>query len=183
MAGTSCPRPSLEHPAPSFAQRMKPPLLQAGTFVLKGPSYELSLKPLLQRIAGILPAWAPAAMVSAPRGRVALPDGPTFDFETFDALPLHRCRRARQECRASLASRLFILLSSLPTEHLNLKTSSSTSMFNVRCWMFNVHPSSYQAGRCVSRVGFVGLPSRTLWICFTMACTISRLLEVIQSTG
>ena len=26
----------------------------------------------------------------------------TFDFETFDSLSLHRCRRARQECRASL---------------------------------------------------------------------------------
>jgi hypothetical protein len=29
--------------------------------------------PLLHGTAGILPAWAPAAMVSAPQGRVALP--------------------------------------------------------------------------------------------------------------
>jgi hypothetical protein len=86
-------------------------------------------KPLLHGTAGILPAWAPAAMVSAPRGRVALPDGLdqddpanvknslalrllTFDFETFDPLPLQDCRRARQECRASLASHFLIHLSS-----------------------------------------------------------------------
>ena len=31
-----------------------------------------------------------------------------FDFESFAPLPLHRCRRARQECRASLASHFFI---------------------------------------------------------------------------
>ena len=91
---------------------MKQPLLQAGTFVLKGPSDESSLKPCLKWIAGILPPWAPAAMVSAPRGRVALPDGLTFDFETFDPLPLQDCTRARQECRASLASHFLIHLSS-----------------------------------------------------------------------
>jgi hypothetical protein len=44
---------------------MKKPLLQAGTFVLKGPSDESSLKPCLKWTAGILPAWARAAMVSA----------------------------------------------------------------------------------------------------------------------
>jgi hypothetical protein len=49
VAGTSCPRPSLEHPAPSFVERKKPSLLQAGTFVPKGPSDESSMNPPLLR--------------------------------------------------------------------------------------------------------------------------------------
>jgi hypothetical protein len=46
----------------------------AGTFVSKGPWAEAHLnKRLLQGSAGILPALAPAAIVSALRGRIALP--------------------------------------------------------------------------------------------------------------
>jgi len=133
VAGPSCPRPSLEHPAPSFAKRKMKLLLQVAGTCSPSPSMGTCCPHVAcgdnvgaarpRRPTGVKSqesrfknASGASATQNRSEARLAWPqriegkqDEEAASSSTFDSLHSHCFKRARQECRASLGSRFFDL--------------------------------------------------------------------------